>query len=90
MKEGEDALYVTPDPVGEDISRIEMLKRLNILASGNKTSHKVQFNDSFDDEELCNLVDLAEAKNRQAEEASLAGQSEASNVKGHIWYNLGL
>ena len=50
MKEGEDALYVSPDPVGEDISRIEMLKRLNILATGNKTSHKVQFNDSFDEE----------------------------------------
>ena len=44
------------------------------------------FDDSFDDEELCNLVDLAEAEASQAEEASLAGQSEASNVKGHILY----
>ena len=33
-----------------DIERIEKLKRLNILANGNKTRHKVQINETSDEE----------------------------------------
>ena len=59
---------------------LSMFSRV-VLRSQLKDLAESDGKDSFDDEELCNLVDLAEAEASQAEEASQAGQSEASNVK---------